>query len=501
MTTATHARMGAFLLFLLLLFPYGRPSAQIPRWSNGELNRVKKSFERSKHLFFGTEGYADMTPGKLERIGEELGEFVRLNSPVIRKQKVVFNTMAAMLAINDFYNGNREQVCEYLYEAKQQYDAIDLTSGDGVRLQKWLKLHFGIDHAFFDELYGNHLISVNDIQIGQECAEEVADTDKDGIIDAEDACPLVKGVVAYAGCPPQDEDEDGIHDLEDECPRVPGVLAYAGCPPPERKIPTPDGGEISIRPDAAVYAGPNGETLQGDNAGEVLLKSILIKGAFDRDRVELRQVDPGTSLAESVSVSSDYVLLRLNLLDSLRKQTVLFKPAQYRILASDDGLFHQDFLDAFAGILRCLQILRNDFGMTGEDFLLLGQGMADKPTFNCLPLYPEHRYGAFTNVPFYRFDGANDRFVEDNYRLAPDMCYDNDDLPFLRSAWLMEQFRRRIELEPYLNSIRNLRGIVTKGPINPNERNATIYIAINRKVLGERATKLQQELDALPGRR
>jgi len=64
------------------------------------------------------------------------------------------------------------------------------------------------------------------------------DRDGDGIPDAEDACPDVKGVKTddpkTNGCPP-DRDGDGIPDAEDACPDVKGVKTNDpktnGCPP------------------------------------------------------------------------------------------------------------------------------------------------------------------------------------------------------------------------------------------------------------------------------
>jgi OmpA-OmpF porin, OOP family len=65
----------------------------------------------------------------------------------------------------------------------------------------------------------------------------VADRDGDGIPDADDACPDVKGVKTddpkTNGCPP-DKDGDGIIDSEDACPDVKGVKTddpkTNGCP-------------------------------------------------------------------------------------------------------------------------------------------------------------------------------------------------------------------------------------------------------------------------------
>lgn len=60
-----------------------------------------------------------------------------------------------------------------------------------------------------------------------------ADTDGDGIIDSEDACPTVFGLARYKGCPIPDTDKDGINDEQDKCPNVPGVAKYNGCPVPD----------------------------------------------------------------------------------------------------------------------------------------------------------------------------------------------------------------------------------------------------------------------------
>ena len=53
------------------------------------------------------------------------------------------------------------------------------------------------------------------------------DTDGDGVVDVDDRCMSDKGPVALAGCP--DSDGDGIIDLEDRCPTVAGIAAYSGC--------------------------------------------------------------------------------------------------------------------------------------------------------------------------------------------------------------------------------------------------------------------------------
>jgi OmpA-OmpF porin, OOP family len=58
----------------------------------------------------------------------------------------------------------------------------------------------------------------------------VPDSDKDGINDEADKCPTVAGVARYEGCPIPDGDGDGVNDEEDKCPAVPGIASNAGCP-------------------------------------------------------------------------------------------------------------------------------------------------------------------------------------------------------------------------------------------------------------------------------
>lgn len=64
----------------------------------------------------------------------------------------------------------------------------------------------------------------------------MADTDGDGVIDKDDACPTVAGPAENNGCPWPDTDGDGILDKDDACPTVPGLPEYNGCPKPEKVI-------------------------------------------------------------------------------------------------------------------------------------------------------------------------------------------------------------------------------------------------------------------------
>jgi outer membrane protein OmpA-like peptidoglycan-associated protein len=56
------------------------------------------------------------------------------------------------------------------------------------------------------------------------------DTDDDGVLDKEDACPTVAGPIENKGCPWPDTDADTIVDKDDKCPSVAGPVENNGCP-------------------------------------------------------------------------------------------------------------------------------------------------------------------------------------------------------------------------------------------------------------------------------
>jgi OOP family OmpA-OmpF porin len=69
------------------------------------------------------------------------------------------------------------------------------------------------------------------------------DRDDDGVIDSEDSCPDVKGLVAFKGCP--DTDFDGIQDSLDACPEEAGSPEMNGCP-------DQDGDTVADKDDACI---------------------------------------------------------------------------------------------------------------------------------------------------------------------------------------------------------------------------------------------------------
>ncbi len=64
----------------------------------------------------------------------------------------------------------------------------------------------------------------------------IVDSDKDGLPDFVDRCPLIRGDILAGGCMPSDRDNDGINDRRDLCADVPGLAINNGCPV---KLPQP----------------------------------------------------------------------------------------------------------------------------------------------------------------------------------------------------------------------------------------------------------------------
>ncbi len=61
--------------------------------------------------------------------------------------------------------------------------------------------------------------------------KSLVDSDGDGISDANDECPFIKGDIGTRGCP--DTDKDGVVDMKDRCPMEPGTASNRGCPETE----------------------------------------------------------------------------------------------------------------------------------------------------------------------------------------------------------------------------------------------------------------------------
>ncbi len=89
------------------------------------------------------------------------------------------------------------------------------------------------EHFVFSLGFGVPITDKKEVMLPVPPAPEPVDTDGDGILDVNDKCPTVKGVIKYDGCPVPDTDNDGINDDMDACPTVAGVEKYKGCPVPD----------------------------------------------------------------------------------------------------------------------------------------------------------------------------------------------------------------------------------------------------------------------------
>lgn len=74
------------------------------------------------------------------------------------------------------------------------------------------------------------------------------DTDGDGVADWEDRCPNLRGTLATIGCP--DFDHDGLADQDDKCPRLPGPKGQLGCP----VLDTDADGDLSDEPEMCILS-------------------------------------------------------------------------------------------------------------------------------------------------------------------------------------------------------------------------------------------------------
>lgn len=118
-------------------------------------------------------------------------------------------------------------------KASEKVQYPDLGFGLSIKLGPIVNLTFDETFLFIDydgaktsnkenEMYLQHAVGIN-FNLGR-----MKDSDKDGISDKYDDCPLDFGVEKFNGCP--DSDGDGVKDSEDKCPQESGIIALGGCP-------------------------------------------------------------------------------------------------------------------------------------------------------------------------------------------------------------------------------------------------------------------------------
>ena len=165
------------------------------------------------------------------------------------------------------------------------------------------------------------------------------DTDKDGIPDDEDACPLQPGTAKWHGCPVPDTDHDGIDDEHDSCKTIPGVARYNGCPVPDTDHDGIDDEHDSCRtvPGLARYNGCPIPDRDGDGVNDEEDQCPDSAGPVENHGCPLPKI-----IAPDVKIIAPTVKDSVNFI----AHNILFNPASDRLI---DGSFSA--LDQLAGIL------------------------------------------------------------------------------------------------------------------------------------------------------
>ena len=126
------------------------------------------------------------------------------------------------------------------------YYTVYVPMGAGIQIKANYGSYFNIMSTYRAELssltkmHYSHSISYtlpikgrNKKAIELPTAPVKVDRDDDGVSDADDACPTLKGTAKYRGCPIPDTDNDGLNDEQDQCPSTEGIAKYKGCPIPD----------------------------------------------------------------------------------------------------------------------------------------------------------------------------------------------------------------------------------------------------------------------------
>ncbi len=173
------------------------------------------------------------------RVGHYLGDKFSLIGSLKLNKITKLGTTSANLAFANINLDVKYAICDaakvfqpYVFAGAgytwlEKEDAGNLNGGIG--LEYWLTDNIGL---YVESAY-HHTFDVNVAPyfqhgIGVAVRFGGVDTDGDGIYDRDDACPKVKGLPEFNGCP--DSDGDGIVDSKDACPDVAGKVEFNGCP-------------------------------------------------------------------------------------------------------------------------------------------------------------------------------------------------------------------------------------------------------------------------------
>lgn len=192
------------------------------------------------------------------------------------------------------------------------------------------------------------------------CPHPPPDRDHDGIPDADDACPDEPGplssLASRNGCPlpPPDRDGDGVPDAQDACPDKPGLAdgdpKLNGCPPPDRDGDgVPDAqDECPDKPGSAELGGCPGTDRDGDGVPDRLDNCPAQPGPASNQGCP--ESDP-----QRVALTRERIVLR---------EPVLFVPGTARLEQSGEPVLDQ-----------VVRVLKNH----PELVALVVEGHADEP--------------------------------------------------------------------------------------------------------------------------
>lgn len=467
--------MLRFLLLSLLLMATAGLSAQLPKWSRGQRANIVKFYMQARELYRPDGEYANLEPDQRRKLGERIDRFVSDKKTMLREQPVVLNLFYAYLIPYGYRQGRDIDFCIALREAKTSFNSLNPQSSDRDEVE-FLKLYFGIDDKALAEIYESWYAKENEVLISNNCRHVVT--------------PVPVPVPVPGNPEPElvDTDKDGVLDKHDRCPDTAGPVANLGCP--VKIIRSPRGGEIRIGANGASY---KRDSIEYENVSTYELAVQLIgDGEFNTDYLQLDFVRGG-KFAQSFQ-TSDYLLLKLTMWDSLRQQTVEFEAGEFYIHMQEHPEKWKAYNRAMMDFTKSLKILRMDFDMARKgDFLILAQGKADNAGLKDKPFPDWHQHENLTNFPVYTFESPNE-FKSYRYRLNG-TTYDNVDLPFLRGAWLIFQLSVDPSFMAYRNQMRVIKGHVVER-FNPHERNGTLFLAIHKQRMQEALDNLQNKQSA-----
>lgn len=206
--------------------------------------------------------------------------------------------------------------------------ALDSAIGWDFRVTREGRLDVGPFAGFTDIMQTDDALRPNDayvvsfgihVGLGVAKARTSGDRDKDGILDAADACPDVPGIATADaktnGCPRGDRDHDAIYDDEDACPDVMGLRTADpktnGCPRPDRDLDTIYDDEDAC-PEAAGVRSTDPKT-NGCPRSDRDQDGVFDDEDACPDVRGLRTIDPKTNgcppASDSVRVEQDRILV------------------------------------------------------------------------------------------------------------------------------------------------------------------------------------------------